>query len=352
MERSDLKIKQVLKGSLKAPLIIAETAFSHEGSSKYLKDLILQLKNQDNIALKLQILINKKDYLTIYNNIYDKVDEWLLTAKEWDEIIDYAHSLGVNVIVAALDLAAIQVARRNNNKILALEIHPSCISDKKLLNDAIEFCKLKKLPLILGISGFDFAEIDYLLEKYLSNIDKSLLVFMYGFQNYPTNISELNLKRLKLYENKFNVKVGYADHTKYDDLIKDYLISMVYGIGINIIELHCVLEYGVKRLDFVTAYNPSHIIAISDKLELLYRALGKEHESMNDSEKNYAINFRKIPVYNENFNKGHLLREIDISFKRSNLSSEYTLNDSDNIIGKRINRKVRQDKPILKKELL
>jgi N,N'-diacetyllegionaminate synthase len=346
-----LNIKETLIGSSKEPLVIAETAFSHEGSVDYLKEMITNLRKQKNIAIKFQILINKDDFLTDSNAIYSEIDKWILSEDHWSETIEFAYNNNVNVILAVLDRSAIDIAKKNKDKISAIEIHPSCIPDNQFLSEAIQFCNSADIPLIIGVSGFELREMDYLLENHLNNFDKDKLILMYGFQNYPTKLSAVNLKRIRIYERKHDVKVGYADHTEFDNEIKDHLVSMVYGMGVNIIELHYVLEFGKDRIDYITAYDASRIISLRDKLESLFTALGKEEESMSDSEIEYSAKFRKVPVYNGDYGKGYTLEINDISFKRSTIKSDYMIYESDKLIGKKINKPVKKDQPIFKEEL-
>ncbi|QUI25006.1 N-acetylneuraminate synthase family protein [Vallitalea pronyensis] len=342
--------KEMLIRNSKEPLIIAETAFSHEGSVDYLKEMITNLRNQKNIAIKFQVLINKDDFLTDSNAIYSEIDKWMLSEEQWSETIEFAYTNSVNVILAVLDRTAIEIAKKNKDKISAVEIHPSCIPDNRLLSEAIQFCNLEDIPLIIGVSGFEIKEMDYLMENYMNNFDKDRLILMYGFQNYPTRLSAVNLKRMRIYEKKYGVKVAYADHTEFDNEIKDHLVSMIYGMGVNIFELHYVLEFGIDRIDYITAYDASRIISLHDKLELLFTALGKEEEGMSDSEIEYSVKFRKIPVYYRDYCEGHTLKANDISFKRSTIKSDYTIYESDKLIGKTINKPVKKDQPILKEE--
>jgi N,N'-diacetyllegionaminate synthase len=345
-----LNNKEILIGSSREPLIIAETAFSHEGSVDYLKEMITNLRNQKNIAIKFQVLINKDDFLTDSNVIYSEIDKWMLSKDQWFETIDFAYTNNVNVILAVLDRTAIEIAKKKKNKISAIEIHPSCIPDNQLLSEAKKFCNLENIPLIIGVSGFEIREIDYLIENHMNNFDKERLILMYGFQNYPTKLSAVNLKRMRIYEKKYDVEVGYADHTEFDNEIKDHLVSMAYGMGVNIFELHYVLEFGIDRIDYITAYDASRIISLRDKLESLFTTLGKE-ECMSDSEKEYSVKFRKVPVYYGDYDKGYTLEANDISFKRSTIKSDYMIYESDKLIGKRINKPVKKDQPILKEEL-
>ncbi|WP_414151380.1 N-acetylneuraminate synthase family protein [Acetobacterium carbinolicum] len=343
--------KKVLEIFSKEPFIIAETAFSHEGSKDYLKQMIDSLSNQKNIALKFQLLINKDDFLTPLNSIYKTIDKWLLSEGEWNEVIDYAYINNTNIILAVLDNAALEIAKNKKDRILAIEIHPSCIPDDKFFVKVIEFCNTENIPLIIGISGFEILEIDYLFNRYFAKYDRNKLVFMYGFQNFPTSIDAIRLKRINLFTEKFNVKFGYADHTEHNSEVKENIITMVYGMGINILELHFVLEFGEKRTDYVTAYDANRIILIKNKLMSLYEALGECKEGMSDSEKEYAANFRKIPVYTDDFKEGHILERDSIRFKRSNMISDFLIFENDELVGKKLRKDVFKDHSISRDEL-
>lgn len=347
-----MSIQKAFNRDSKQPFIIAETAFSHEGSKEYLEQMIEDLSDQHNIALKFQVLINKDDFLTPLNSVYQTIDKWLLSEEDWSDIIDYANDNNTSIILAVLDNAALEIAKKKKNKISAIEIHPSCIPDNQFLENVIGFCDSVGIPLIIGISGFEFSEISYLFERYLRNYDRNKLVLMYGFQNYPTKLDAINLKRTDIFAEKFNVKLGYADHTEYNSEIKENIISMAYGIGINIVEVHYVLKFGEDRIDYVTAYDANKIILMRDKLMSLYKALGECKEEMSDSEKKYSVNFRKIPVYTDNFREGHILKSNDIEFKRSNVKSDYAIFESNELVGRKIKKDVFKDQSILKEELI
>jgi len=322
------------------PLIIAETAFSHEGSEEYLREMVRQLKGTKNVCIKFQILIDKIEFLTPINPIYSTIDKWLLKEEQWINIIQYAFELDVPVIVAVLDLKSLELVRSLKNYIHAIEIHPSCIPDIHLMSNIIEFCKTDKMQLIIGISGFSFEEITYLMEETLVSIDKELVLLMYGFQNYPTDINVLNLERMCLIQDFYGVSVGYADHTEYDNVIKNSIIHSVYGRGIRVIELHYVLEYGIERIDYITAYDAERIKELSENLHQLSIAWGKKETEMSIAECEYSERFRKVPLYGRDIQAGEILSPKDIIFKRDIGQSQYKIFDIDSMVGQWLKKSV------------
>ncbi|MBF8983794.1 N-acetylneuraminate synthase family protein [Lutibacter sp. B2] len=328
--------KKYLDNDSKDVLIIAETAFSHEGSKEYLIEMINQLAGHENIAIKLQVLIDKDDYLTPDNNVYQKVDEWLLSYYEWKSIIEYAYSKNVPVIIAVLDLKALDLVNELKEKVQAIEIHPSCIPDINFMNAVVEKCKNDDFPLFVGISGFSFNEITFMMDKYLNLLKRENIIFMYGFQNYPTDFESINLNRLDIMGETFHVKLGYADHTDYNHELKDTLVASVYGKGINIFEIHYVLEYGVDRIDYITAYDSERIFKLRNQLNQLKTAFGEKTRTMSKAEGIYSKKFRKVPVFKGDFAKGTVIDMSHVVFKRANIHSDIDIIDIQKFTGKKL----------------
>ena len=65
-----------------------------------------------------------------------------------------------------------------------------------------------------GLSTID--EIAYAVD-FLRSKGKNEIVLMYGFQTYPTNYADINLSKMLKIRDIFNLPVGYADHTAFDD---------------------------------------------------------------------------------------------------------------------------------------
>ncbi|MDD2476651.1 MAG: N-acetylneuraminate synthase family protein [Dysgonamonadaceae bacterium] len=295
------------------PFIIAETAYTFEGSKKYLLQQTLKLSDKVN-AIKYHILINTDEYMVYTHPLYKQVQNWLLSKKDWGEILIEAKNKNLDIIVLVDDTEAIKFCNDNSKLIDAIEVHAACVNDLEILNRAIEFANKYDKVFILGISGFEIQELqdiaEYLKKKKLRNI-----LLMYGFQNYPTKINEINLSKMSVLEDILNCKVGYADHTDYSDVNKEVLIYTAFALGANIQEIHYVLEEGVERIDYSTGIGLSRLENIKETLENIYYAIGNSDFRLNEGEKQY-LNFRKVPVYSSDFNKGKIFERESVVFKR------------------------------------
>lgn len=339
-----IEFNKILNNRLKEPLVIAETAFSHEGSDEYLKKSIDAIVDAGidtkNIAIKFQVLLDKDEYFTENNKIYDSVDQWMIARDKWLEVIKYTHNKNVSAIITVLDLKSLELVKSNQNIISAIEVHPSCLTDSNLMSEVILFLQESHMQVIIGVSGFSYKEIDYLYSKYMSRLNKDSIILIYGFQNYPTDIKSIKLDRIDFLKSKYQYNVGYADHTKYDDEMKDKMIAMVYGYGVNIFEVHYVLKYGDERLDFITAYDAVRLKNLIQMLKMFQSASVENDDTMSLDEQEYADKFRKVAVYKNEIKIGRKLSFNDILYKRSNYESNLKLGDIESVIGKKTIRNV------------
>ena len=77
------------------------------------------------------------------------------------------------------------------------------------------------------------------------------IVLMHGVQNFPTEISSLNVKRLTVLQNEFpGMPVGYADHTSGDNGFSKSVDLLAIALGASLLEKHICLDRKAKGLDY------------------------------------------------------------------------------------------------------
>lgn len=295
------------------PYIIAETAYSFEGDKKYLMAQTSQLSNKID-AIKYHMIMNIDEYIVREHPVYELLEKWIISKEDWKEILIEAKNKSLDTIVLVDDINSIEFCTENNHLIDAMEIHAACINDINLLDKAIEFSIAYNKVFVLGISGFEIQELLDITE-YIKGKDVNDILMMYGFQNYPTNISEVNLSKIKVLEDILKCKVGYADHTEYSNQNKELLINSSFALGVNIQEIHYVLEEGVERTDYITGVSIERIEKIKSDLEKIYEAIGTPDFRLNNGEKKY-LNFRKVPLYKSDLEHNQILERSLIVYKR------------------------------------
>lgn len=295
------------------PYLIAETAYSFEGSAEYLMKQTMELPKEIK-AVKYHMLFNIDGYMVRNHSVYSLLSNWIINRENWKKIIQYAKRQEHDVIILADDTETINFLETIEQMVDGLEVHAACLNDKDLLNKAIKFAKIYGKTLFVGISGFEIQELTSIVE-YIRKKGLRDIVLMYGFQNYPTQISEVRLAKIPAFEKMFSLPVGYADHTKYDDSNKEKLILTAYALGAKIQEIHYVVKEGEQRTDAVTAVSAESLMMFWDMMQNEKAMIGEIDYRLNQGEKSY-LNFRKVPVYSSDFRKGHVVSLEDIKFIR------------------------------------
>ena len=164
--------------------IIAEIANSHQGSLKILYQLLRKLRENKITNIKFQIYFaeelmvkNHSRFLHFKNN-----PSHLLSGK----IIKLSKKY-FKVYADVFGLKAFQIARKL--KVDGYKIHSSDLLNRELL---INVAKTNK-KVFLSVGGANGFEISYALK----NLKRKNVILMHGFQNYPTNLSDINLNRIK-----------------------------------------------------------------------------------------------------------------------------------------------------------
>lgn len=322
----------------KKPYVIAETAYSFEGDFKYLLEQTEKLP-EDVDAIKYHMIFNLDEYIVPSHSVYPLLKSWILKPDEWNTILSTAKQYGHDVIVLADDRETFSFLKDRSSLVDGIEIHAACVNDKGMLDLAIEFSKRFNKTLYIGVSGFEVVEL-FDIHTYIVSHGCTNLVFMYGFQNYPTKVEDIQLNKIPLLREMFNVPVGYADHTGFDEAGKTQLIETAYALGANIQEIHYVIDEGEKRTDSVTALSANSISKIKEGLDLIYKAIGTCDLRLNDGEKKY-LNFRKVAAYTRDLKKGSVLQENDFRFIRvENPKCQHKFSEEKTIIGRTVSKDV------------
>lgn len=313
--------------------ILTDTAFSHEGNIKYLKKQIDSAFEGNVNGVKFQILLDVEDSYEKGTEIYDNFKKWGISEDSWKEILTYTKSKNLETVVLPIDLKSLKFVKENLDKIDALEIHSICLNE-------VPFIRIvRDLPIniILGVGGRTLEDIDFVLREIKANTSTSSrnIILMYGFQSFPTNYEKLNLSKLETLKKKFNLVLGYADHTSFEDYKKgNEIIKFAFNYGVRLFEKHLVVEKGVKRIDYEAAISSRELLLLRNDIESLIKTLGRDDlTKLNEVEIKYRDREKKIFVI-RNLKKGEILKEEDLSYKVTKDSTDLEQKDYERILNK------------------
>ena len=165
--------------------------------------------------------------------------------------------------------------------------------------------------IILSTGMSDLNEVNNaikILKKYGTN--KKNISILHCHSAYPSHLSNLNLNVIQTLKNKFNLRIGFSDHS---DGINAAVIAV--ALGAKIIEKHLTLNREMLGPDHKASINPHQFKNMVNQIKITEKMLG---------------NGKKIPTKNELKNKpfarNSLVAKIDIKkgekFSEKNLTTK------------------------------
>lgn len=323
------------------PYLIGETAFHHEGDKDFLKQLIDEGVDAKVDAIKFHLLLNLNDYFVHNHEAFSDLEQWLFSEADWEEIITYNESKGVDTIVLCNDPKSVDFAiNYKGNSIKAIELHATGLNDYYLLKKAAGFDG----TIMLGVGGSTIDEISYAIEV-LNELGKDDILLMYGFQNYPTRYEDINLKKMVKLRELFGLPIGYADHTDPLNEHNEIISTLGLTMGVNICEKHYTHAFGEKRIDSQAAISLDQLKKIRSLMDIITTTVGNGSLKMSEAELSYGNTgpMKKAIVASDDIKEGEVITMENISFKRTNESTYMLQSFLPKIIGLKANKDIKKD---------
>lgn len=309
--------------------LIAETAFSHEGSLEYLRSQINNAIEAGVDAIKFQIMLQPEESYSSAVIASSEVFQWKFTEEEWKNIIVYAKKSGLEVVVLPVDMKSLEFCENNADLYEMIEVHSINFNHKFMLE------RIDKIPnkvVVLGEGGRTLEDIEYALNTLANAYFEGRILMMHGFQSFPTNPANLRMERIRKYKDFFGIEMGYADHTAYD--VDDLsLIQIAYVNGARYFEKHLVVNKGERRTDYQAAVDVAHLKRIRKALEEIAVIQGENSNwKLNEAEEIYRGREKKI-VALENIPEGVVFSEKNLGYKVTNEKKQFEQKDIEHFIG-------------------
>lgn len=224
-------------------LIIAESAFNHNGDLSYLKDLAKAAK--DSKADFFTVQVYKTDEFCEPNySKYDICAEVELSKEAWNELFDFCKDIELPLIPCVLDLSSFHFCY--NYGFRFFKIHATDILNIPMLEViANHDCKL-----ILETQCATERDIN----TALTILNDRVEVLFHGFSDYPTKYEDQNLRSLDYIREQWpDYKLGFADHT----LDITGIPLMVLSKEVDYLEKHITLDRSNENYDWQVSLEPS-----------------------------------------------------------------------------------------------
>ena len=308
-----------LESNISKTLIIAEAGVNHNGDLEIAKELIHQaaiagadlVKFQTFTVAKLLTLeAPKADYqqdpnaLTTTN--YEMLESLELSKNDHLELIQECKKHGIEFFSTAFDEASLSfLLELGMSKI---KIPSGEITNKPLL----EFIAQFDMPVIMSTGMADLNEIHRAIEVLCNNkLTRENITILHCTSQYPASFENINLRAITSMKKKFNLNIGYSDHT----LGAEASIAAV-SLGATIIEKHITLDSNMSGPDHKASMEPKDFQDMVSAIRNIERGLGNEIKAPTIEELEMRTVARKSLVANKKIEKGEIFTQENLTVKR------------------------------------
>ena len=308
-----------LESNISKTLIIAEAGVNHNGDLEIAKELIHQaaiagadlVKFQTFTVAKLLTLEAPKaayqqDPNALTTSNYEMLESLELSKNDHLELIQECNKHGIEFFSTAFDEASLSfLLELGMSKI---KIPSGEITNKPLL----EFIAQFDMPVIMSTGMADMNEIQRAIEVLSNNkLTRENITILHCTSQYPASFENINLRAITSMKKKFNLNIGYSDHT----LGAEASIAAV-SLGASIIEKHITLDSNMPGPDHKASMEPKDFQDMVSAIRNIERGLGNGIKAPTSEELEMRTVARKSLVANKKIEKGEIFTQENLTVKR------------------------------------
>lgn len=332
--------KKIIK---KRAYIIAEIGINHDGNFPKACKLVREAKKSGADAVKFQVFKPETlaGHLTIKSSDQKKNLKNLSLKNFWKKMSLNFSQLKklksitkknkMDFICSVFDIESLNLLKKIG--VDAFKIASSDLTNHYLISKVY---KTKK-PLIISTGMANENEI----KKLFTIVNKKKIFLLHCVSKYPCEKKFANLKRINSLKKKFNISVGYSDHTKGINACIEAI-----NLGTIIIEKHFTLNSNNDFGDHKFSADPKILKFLTDYNKFRNLYLGNGNILPSKSELRFSKIYRKGVYLNNDLSKGSILKDHHIKFIR--LQKGIKSEDYKFILGKKLKISLKKDTPLKK----
>jgi N,N'-diacetyllegionaminate synthase len=333
----EFKIKNKWIGDNHPIFFIAEAGVNHNGSvdiGKKLVDIAVEsgadaVKFQTFRAEELNTKTAPKSTYHIETTGNDNHQTWfdLLKTQEISEemhvtLIDYCTEKNIIFLSTPYGEKSADLLEKFN--VPAYKIASTDTNNIPLLKHIAR----KGKPMILSSAMATMEEVELAVST-VRNIGLDKIAILQCTGNYPSKLSDSNLRVIKTYKEKLNCIVGYSDHTP--NLINPIAAT---AMGAKVYEKHFTIDRSLPGPDHRMSLSPGELKKTVKAIRDTEEALGNPDKRVLESEKENRAKLRKSIVTSKSIEKNTIIKRNMLAIKRP--GNGIPPSEIYNIIGKKV----------------
>lgn len=296
--------------------IIAEAGVNHNGSFELACKLVDAAKEAGADCIKFQTFksenlvsrsAKKAEYqkkTTGDSSQQDMLKKLELSFDEFLQLKSYCEKVGICFLSTPFDFDSIDFLN-----LIDMPFWKIPSGEVTNLPYLLELAKTGK-PIVMSTGMCTLQEIRGAIDVLQANGAKEIKL-LHCNTEYPTPFEDVNLKAMQTMRDKFQMEVGYSDHTKGIEVP----IAAV-ALGATIIEKHFTLDRNMEGPDHKASLEPQELAEMVCCIRNIETALGTGDKTPSPSEKKNIAVARKSIVAKSRIKVGDTLTEDNVTVKR------------------------------------
>ncbi len=174
----------------------------------------------------------------------------------------------------------------------------------------LKYVAKKGKPVLLSTGMGTLGEVSKGVQAIFSTGNHRLIVLQCT-TNYPSRIEDANLRVLSTFERRWNVAVGYSDHTA-----GPWAAAASVALGACVVEKHFTLDKSLSGPDHTTSLDPKEFKEFVKAIRQVETALGSSEKFPTEEERGNAKAMRRSLTTTRYLPKGTKLTATMITLKR------------------------------------
>lgn len=336
MELLNLHGRQVGPGC--PPYVIAEIGANYNGDMDLCKRLIDKAYECGVDAVKFQSwsktsLISSAEYSrnTSYadknrhfGSLEEMVERYQFTPDQHREVAAYCEKLGIAFTSTPFSVEEVDLLESLD--VPCFKVASMDINYLKLLN----YIGSKKRPVILSTGMASLGEIERAIAA-LRSAGSGPIALLHCISIYPPEARDIHLRNIVTLERAFDVPVGFSDHT-----LGTSIPLAAVALGACIVEKHFTLDKEMDGWDHWISANSTELKTLVEESKNVFESLGSGVRCVSRAEMEKRLKFRRRAVLKHPMNKGNVIAEADLDFKRP--GNGINPDETTYVVGRKLNK--------------
>ena len=217
----------------------------------------------------------------------------------------------------------------------SLDVSAFKISSSDLTNHPfLEYIASKKKPIIISTGLSTSNDVNDAVKLFVNKKLKNKLALLQATSDYPTSNSDVNLRVITTYKNKYKIPVGLSDHTQNN------IASLgAIALGASILEKHFTLNRNMAGPDQKSSLEPHELSEWIKEIRIMEKSLGDKKKFITKSEKQ-NLSMRKIIAVKPITKGEKITKNLILSMRGNKHGILPTNNNLKKIIGKTVNKNI------------